>query len=117
MRMLIGCLISAGILFAQDPAPKPKEPTEAEKEELASGIPITNELVRKSCSPCHKVDDQQRLSRISWRRATPEGWEHTIKRMVELNGLQIEPAAAHEVLKYLANNLGLAPEEAQKASF
>ena len=110
-------LLCAGVLFAQEPALKPKEPTEAEKEEVASGIPIASELVRTSCSPCHKLDEQQRLSRISWRRATPEGWEHTIKRMVELNGLQIEPAAAREVLKYLANNLGLAPEEARRASF
>ena len=115
--MLIGCFISAGILFAQEAAPKPKEPTEAEKEEIASGIPIASELVRQTCSPCHKVDDKLRLSRISWRRAAPEGWEHTIKRMVELNGLQIEPAAAHDVLKYLADNLGLAPEELRKASF
>ncbi len=37
--------------------------------------------------------------------------------MVELNGLQIDPPAARDVLKYLANNLGLAPEEAQKAAF
>jgi quinohemoprotein amine dehydrogenase len=101
----------------QDPAAKPKEPTEKEKEEIDSGIPIASELVRKSCSPCHKIDEKLRMSRISWRRATPEGWEHTIKRMVELNGLQIEPSAAREVLKYLSNNLGLAPEEARKASF
>src|SRR5579872_6517459 len=117
MRMLVGCFVSMGILCAQEAAPKPKEPTEKEKEEIAAGIPIASELVRKSCSPCHKVDDKLRLSRISWRRTTPEGWEHTLKRMVELNGLQIEPATAREVLKYLANNLGLAPEEAQKASF
>ncbi len=96
---------------------KPKEPTEKQKEEIESGTPITSELVRKSCSPCHKADEKNRLSRISWRRATPEGWELTIKRMVELNGLQIEPAAAREVLRYLSDNLGLAPEEAQKASF
>ena len=121
--MLFGCLISLAVVsvsFAaqQDAAPKPpKEPTEKEKEEIDSGIPIASELVRKSCSPCHKIDDKLRMSRISWRRTTPEGWEHTIKRMVELNGLQIEPAAAREVLKYLSNNLGLAPEEAQKAAF
>jgi quinohemoprotein amine dehydrogenase len=116
--MLVGCFILAGVLCAQEAPPKPpKEPTEAEKEEVASGIPIHSELVRSTCSPCHKVDDKLRLSRISWRRATPEGWEHTLKRMVELNGLQVEPATAREILKYLANNLGLAPEEAQKASF
>ena len=120
--MRAGCFIWVALLSiplaAQTPAPgTPKEPSEKEKEEMASGIPVTSELVRKSCSPCHKIDDKQRMSRISWRRATPEGWELTIKRMVELNGLQIDPATAREVLRYLADNQGLAPEEAQKASF
>jgi quinohemoprotein amine dehydrogenase len=97
-------------LTAQAPSPKePKEPTEKEKEEIDSGIPINSELVRKTCSPCHKVDDKLRLSRISWRRTTPEGWEQTIKRMIGLDGLKVEPAEAREILKYLSNNLGLAP--------
>src|SRR2546430_17454114 len=82
-----------------------------------AGIPITSEIVRKSCSPCHKADEKGRLSRISWRRTTPEGWEFTIKRMVSLNHLQIEPGDAREVLKYLSTNLGLAPEEARLAAF
>jgi len=122
--MLTGCAIvwaalAVTLLAQQPPAASnpPKEPTEQEKEDLDSGIPIASEVVRKSCTPCHKLDEKGRLSRISWRRTTPEGWEFTIKRMVELNGLQIEPAQAREALKYLANNLGLAPEEAQAASF
>lgn len=120
--MQAGCFIWVAILSiplaAQTPAAgTPKEPSEKEKEEIASGIPVASELVRKSCSPCHKIDDKLRMSRISWRRTTPEGWEWTIKRMVELNGLQIDPATAREVLQYLADNQGLAPEEAQKASF
>ena len=57
------------------------------------------------------------MSRISWRRTTPEGWEFTVKRMIGLNGVQIEPAAAREVVRYLATNLGLAPEEAKAAAF
>lgn len=115
--MRAGCFIWVAAWSFSLIAQTPKEPTEKEKEEIDAGIPITSELVRKSCSPCHKIDDKLRMSRISWRRATPEGWEHTIKRMVELNGLQIDPPAARDVLKYLANNLGLAPEEAQKAAF
>jgi quinohemoprotein amine dehydrogenase len=119
MKLLTVCAISIAVLAqAQAPPPKePKEPTEKEKEELDSGIPITNELVRKTCSPCHKVDDKLRLSRISWRRTTPEGWEQTIKRMISLNGLKLEPAEAREILRYLSNQLGLAPEEARPAAF
>src|ERR1051325_4987144 len=124
MRVFTGCLVSAALLVPmllaqppQQPPKEPKEPTEKEKEEIDSGIPITSELVKKSCSPCHKADEKGRLSRISWRRTTPEGWEFTIKRMVSLNHLEIEPGDAREVLKYLATNLGLAPEEARPAAF
>ena len=124
MRLLTRCVIAAAMVCRltaaqQSPTPptEPKEPSEKEQEDLDAGIPITNELVRKTCSPCHKVDDKQRLSRISWRRTTPEGWEETIKRMISLNGLKMEPAEAREILKYLADNLGLAPEEARPAAF
>jgi quinohemoprotein amine dehydrogenase len=124
MRLLTRCVIAAAmvcrLMAAQQPptpATEPKESTEKEKEDLDAGIPITSELVRRTCSPCHKVDDKQRLSRISWRRTTPEGWEETIKRMISLNGLKMEPAEAREILKYLADNLGLAPEEARPAAF
>ena len=124
MRLLTRCAVAAAILCpllaAQQPTTAPTEPkelTEKEKEDLDAGIPITSELVRKTCSPCHKADDKQRLTRISWRRTTPEGWEQTLKRMITLNGLKLEPAEAREVLKYLADNLGLAPEEARPAAF
>ena len=57
------------------------------------------------------------MSRISFQRQTPEGWQSTVQRMAALNGLQIDAATAREVVKYLANNLGLAPEEAKPASW
>ncbi len=127
MRLLTRCTFAAAMLFpllaAQQPtaAPAsnapPKELSDKEKEDLDAGTPITSELVRKTCSPCHKADDKQRLTRISWRRTTPEGWEQTIKRMISLNGVKMEPADAREILKYLADNLGLAPEEALPAAF
>lgn len=84
---------------------------------LQEGIPITSELVQKSCVQCHRLDEQNRMSRISYRRTTPEGWQLTIKRMVSLNETKIEPEEARLILKYLANNLGLAPEEARPAAF
>ncbi len=62
---------------------------------------------------CHHADDKGRLTRISYRRTTPEGWEQTLKRMVTLNNLKIEPAEAREVVRYLADHQGLAPEEAK----
>ncbi len=124
MRLLTKGALFVPLLFQtllaqapQQPPKEPKEPTEQQKEEIESGIPITSELVRKTCSPCHKVDEKLRMSRISWRRTTPEGWEQTIKRMISLNNLKMEPADAREILRYLSNHLGLAPEEARPAAF
>ena len=57
------------------------------------------------------------MTRIWYQRTTPEGWEETIKRMVTLNGLKIEPGDAREILRYLADHHGLAPEEAKPGAF
>src|ERR1700716_3907453 len=81
------------------------------------GIPIQSELVRSRCGTCHKVDDKLRMTRISYRRATPENWEKTIKRMVVLNHATLEPADARVILKYLSDHQGLAPEEARPIEF
>ena len=86
-------------------------------EGVQGGIPINSELVRKACVQCHQLDEQNRMSRISYRRTTPEGWQLTIKRMVSLNETKMEPEEARLILKYLANNLGLAPEEARSSAF
>ena len=81
------------------------------------GIPVTSNLVQRVCGTCHRADEQRRMSRISYQRTTPEGWQQTIRRMVLLNDLQIEPADAREAVRYLATNHGLAPEEARLGAF
>ncbi len=91
-----------------------QQPQDTESE---VGTPIEDPIVRKTCATCHTVDRQGQISRISFQRKTPEGWERTIRRMVALNGLQTDPATARYVVKYLANHLGLAPEEAKPAAF
>src|SRR5712691_4451365 len=86
-------------------------------QSVDEGVPITDDLVKRKCATCHNADDKGRLSRISFRRTTPEGWEETIKRMVGLNGLQLDQAEGRDILRYLADHLGLAPEEAKPAAF
>ncbi|HTX38485.1 MAG TPA: quinohemoprotein amine dehydrogenase subunit alpha [Bryobacteraceae bacterium] len=88
----------------------PAEPTE-------EGIPVTDALTISRCSSCHTKDAKGNLSRISWIRTTPEGWEEAIKRMVRLNGVKLEPADAKAILKYLADYHGLAPEEARPVMY
>jgi len=95
-------------------APQPTAAPTAKPEE---GIPVTDATVQKACGSCHRPDDKGQMSRISFIRTTPEGWQTIIQRMAALNGLNIEPAAARQVLKYLATNHGLAPEEARPVAW
>ena len=81
------------------------------------GIPVTSDLVHRVCGDCHRADEERRMSRISYQRTSPEGWQQTVRRMVLLNDLQIEPEDAREAVAYLATHHGLAPEEAQEGAF
>src|SRR5689334_4734855 len=72
---------------AQGPPPS----AAADEAAVDEGIPIQSPLVRARCGSCHKSDDKGRMTRISYRRATPENWERTIKRMVALNHVTLTP--------------------------
>ncbi len=82
-------------------------------KETQGGIPVTDHLTVEKCGGCHQADSFGNLTRISWIRTTPEGWEEAIKRMVELNGVRLNPEDARRIVRYLANDHGLAPEETQ----
>jgi quinohemoprotein amine dehydrogenase len=111
---LVICPLALALLAQQPPAASAPAGDPDKKDE---GIPVTSALVREKCSSCHRADAENRLTRISYRRTTPEGWEETIKRMVSLNDVKLEPSEAREILRYLADRHGLAPEEAQPGAF
>src|SRR5688572_24605887 len=71
---------------ATPPAAAPAPPPEV-------GIPVTNQIVQSTCGGCHRADDKGQMSRISFERNTPEGWQQVIKRMMALNGLKMDPTA------------------------
>ena len=81
------------------------------------GLPVKSELVRSTCGVCHRVDSEQRMSRISYVRKTPEGWEETILRMVRLHGLNLAPADARKIELYLAESHGLTASEMEKIAY
>jgi quinohemoprotein amine dehydrogenase len=108
--------VFAGVLTAALMAQAP-QPTAAPIAKPEEGIPINDPTVRKACGSCHRPDDKGQMSRISFQRNTPEGWQLVIQRMASLNGLNIDPDTARQVVKYLSNNLGLAPEEAKPAAW
>lgn len=81
------------------------------------GIPVTSDLVVQRCASCHTRDSTGRMTRLSYLRKTPEGWQTSVRRMVTLNDVQLEPADAREIVRYLANRHGLAPEELEPGRF
>jgi quinohemoprotein amine dehydrogenase len=99
-QVLLLLVASAAALAAQTS----KEP---------AGIAITDPLTIAKCGTCHIPNGSGMMRRLSYIRTTPEVWEEAVKRMVRLNGLSITPAEASQVVRYLSNNNGLAPEEAK----
>lgn len=65
----------------------------------------------------HTRDNKQRMTRISDRRATPENWELSVRRMMSLNSVQLTSDTARAVIKSLSDTHGLAPEEARPVMF
>lgn len=102
---------------AQAPATPAAQAPAAPAAKAEVGIPVTDAVVTKACAGCHRADDKQQLSRISFRRTTPEGWERTITRMMALNNLKIDAPTARAVVKSLSNSHGLAPEEARRSLY
>jgi quinohemoprotein amine dehydrogenase len=90
--------------------------TPSKNVEMA-GIPVTDQLTLSRCGTCHAPDAKGNMGRISYIRTTPEGWEEAIKRMVRLNGLQLSPEDARNILRYLSDSHGLAPEEAAQVAY
>lgn len=120
--MKVGLCCAVATLFAMLPAQAQRDGNQAARppaveDKPEEGIPVTDPLVIAKCGTCHTKDDKGNLSRISWERSTPEGWEEAIKRMVRLNGLTISPVEARSVVKYLATYHGLAPEEAKAVMY
>jgi quinohemoprotein amine dehydrogenase len=120
MLIRTSLFVAAALLAANAAAPQtpPSQPVAgAQAPTKDEGIPVQSDLVRQRCGGCHKSDDQKRMSRISYRRATPENWEKTIKRMVTLNHATLQPADARAILKYLSDNHGLAPDEERPIAY
>ena len=119
-RGLVGIALLIGALplvAAQSQTPAAPAPPGTATAAVDEGIPVTDPDVVKACGGCHVPDDKRRMTRISYRRATPENWELTVRRMMSLNNVQISPEVARRVIKSLSDSHGLAPEEARPIMF
>jgi quinohemoprotein amine dehydrogenase len=79
--------------------------------QMDEGIPVTDPVVVAKCGSCHTVDSKGIMQRLSWERATPEGWEEALKRMIRSNQVVLTPPEARAIVKYLSATHGLAPQE------
>ncbi|MGE5753745.1 MAG: quinohemoprotein amine dehydrogenase subunit alpha, partial [Deltaproteobacteria bacterium] len=82
----------------------------------APGILVTNDLILKKCTDCHKAYGgtkvgERIVSRISFLRKSPEGWEETLWRHKRIHGLSITKAEKETLILYLSDKQGLAPAE------
>src|SRR5271157_2842701 len=116
MKILLASILVLPLL-AQGQKPQAATSAEPAKSAPEEGIPVTSQLVISKCGACHTKDEKGNMLRISWERATPEAWEEAIKRMVRLRGVSLTPDEARSILKYLATDHGLAPEEASPINY
>jgi quinohemoprotein amine dehydrogenase len=85
--------------------------------DTTTGFVIRDGATRTNCQSCHQRDTAGMLQRISYERKTPEGWEMTVRRMVALNNVKLDPASARAIVRYLSDNQGLAPAELRPGRF
>ena len=127
--LVVAGLVLAGFAFllpvesgaappaAPEPVSPPAQESGQEEGETDTGIPVEHAATVSNCVRCHAIDDEGRMSRISYERKTPEGWQISIRRMVMLNNVELEPDVARDIIRYLSDNHGLAPEEARPGFF
>jgi quinohemoprotein amine dehydrogenase len=114
---LAGVAAAAAPAAAQQAAPAPPA-ARASTTADTSGFPIHDAVVVAKCQRCHTRDSTSgRMGRLSYMRKTPEGWEASVRRMASLAGVDLQPAEARQVVKYLANAQGLAPAETRAGRF
>jgi quinohemoprotein amine dehydrogenase len=75
-----------------------------------SGIPITSDKILNMCTDCHK-NNRGVVSRISFLRKSPEGWEETLWRHKRTHGVSITRDEKEALILYLSDKQGLAPAE------
>ena len=108
--ILAACVAASPAFAQQTPAPTAASASD-------EGIPVENALVRSACGGCHRPDAKHRMTRISFRRSTPENWENTVKRMIASTTSRSSRRRRERLSKYLADNHGLAPSEARTVAF
>src|SRR5438128_1511625 len=90
---------------------------QTQQADTTTGFVMRDQTIISSCSECHKLDSAGYMQRISYMRKTPEGWETSIRRMVTLNGVNLDQETARAIVRYLSDYQGIAPAELRPGRF
>jgi quinohemoprotein amine dehydrogenase len=69
-------------------------------------------ILNARCAACHERTAEGGLARISEQRKTPEAWDMTLVRMMQMHGVELTAEERRSLVKHLADRQGLAPAEA-----
>ena len=86
-------------------------------KKVRKGIKVTDPVVIQHCGGCHKVEEDGFMSRVSFMRKGPEGWEMSLKRMIRHHDMEFSPEEARQMIRYLAHHHGLARSEAERSLY
>src|SRR5688500_13778885 len=76
----------------------------AQARDTTTGFEIRNDAIIRNCSSCHVKDSSGKfLSRLSYLRKTPEGWETSVRRMMTLQKVRVSEADARVIVRYLSD--------------
>jgi quinohemoprotein amine dehydrogenase len=68
-------------------------------------------VLNARCGACHERTAEGGLARIKDQRKTPEAWDMTIVRMMQLHGVEVTADERSTLVKHLGDTQGLAPAE------
>lgn len=85
--------------------------------DTTTGFAINDALTIERCQRCHARDSVGYMQRLSYVRKTPEGWETSVRRMMSLHNVRLDPPTARAVVRYLSDRQGIAPAELRPGRF
>ncbi|MEO6445800.1 MAG: quinohemoprotein amine dehydrogenase subunit alpha [Gemmatimonadaceae bacterium] len=112
LKILLMGAAAATVVMSPSPVAAQRPATDT-----TTGFAIADSLVVRRCGGCHRSDSTGHMSRLAYLRKSPEGWEASVRRMASLNNVRLTPGDARAIVKYLANQQGLAPAEIAPGRF
>jgi quinohemoprotein amine dehydrogenase len=115
--LALALLCVTNVALAQQRGGRGRGTSSAASQDTTTGYAIKDRNVLTYCRRCHVTDSAGMMQRISYERKTPEGWEMSVRRMIALNNVKLDPAVARSIVRYLSDYHGIAPAELRPGRF